>query len=285
MLNFQSLLLPFNLSLHSTSTISFLFNRCTTSISFVTDTLFPYAAERLQSHVAAAWGSQELADDIAALALQSTDDVQAGLVGAADALVGSDAVAAAHAATLISSSETDGTAKTTTIAAVTANVLWQMAANRKTGALKQLQGHIWRSGYATGALKGHVFDDVLPALQAWVAAGRRVYIYSSGSREAQRLLFNYSSAGDLRPLISGFFDTKVGPKTSSMSYSDIVLSLGVDFPCRVLFLTDALLEAQAARSAGLCVAVTDRPGNAMLPSNHGFRVIATFAEALKTVDK
>lgn len=155
-----------------------------------------------------------------------------------------------------------------------------MRANRKTGALKQLQGHIWRSGYSAGLLKGHIFDDVPLALREWTAAGRRVYIYSSGSREAQRLLFEHSTAGDLRPWLSGFFDTSVGPKVAAASYKDIVLSLGVDSAARVLFLTDALLEAQAASAAGLRVAVTDRPGNASLPANHGFRVITSLNGAL-----
>lgn len=34
------------------------------------------------------------------------------------------------------------------------NILWQMDNDRKTGALKQLQGHIWRDGYKSGAIKG-----------------------------------------------------------------------------------------------------------------------------------
>lgn len=34
------------------------------------------------------------------------------------------------------------------------NVLWQMDGDRKTGALKQLQGHIWREAYKSGAIKG-----------------------------------------------------------------------------------------------------------------------------------
>lgn len=33
------------------------------------------------------------------------------------------------------------------------NVLWQMDNDRKTGALKQLQGHMWREAYNTGAVK------------------------------------------------------------------------------------------------------------------------------------
>lgn len=38
----------------------------------------------------------------------------------------------------------------------------------------------------------------------------QVYIYSSGSREAQRLLFGHSEYGDLRKYFCGFFDTTIG---------------------------------------------------------------------------
>jgi 2,3-diketo-5-methylthio-1-phosphopentane phosphatase len=145
-------------------------------------------------------------------------------------------------------------------AALAANVAWQMASNRKAGPLKALQGHIWRSGYEAGALRGHVFPDVPAALAAWRAAGVPVYIYSSGSREAQVLLFRHSSAGDLTPLLSGYFDTRVGPKLEAASYRDIALSIGVAAaPGKALFLTDSLGEAVAARDAGWTVAVTVRP--------------------------
>lgn len=255
---------------------------CTTSIAFVSSTLFPFAADRLAAHLAAAWGSRELADDVAALAAQSAADVAAQVAGAAEVAVGADAAAAAEAAAAAGAAPgSDADARARATAAVAANVAWQMRSDRKTGALKQLQGHIWRAGYAAGELRGHVFEDVPGALKSWASAGLRTYIYSSGSREAQRLLFGHSAAGDLRPLLAGFFDTAVGPKTAAASYADIALTLGVDAPGRILFLTDALLEAQAARAAGLRVAVTDRPGNAPLPSGHSFRVVTSLSEALR----
>jgi len=255
---------------------------CTTSISFVTDTLFPYAAQHVRAHLEQAWGTAELVGDIAALAEQSAADVAAGIEGAA-------AVAVSEAVAAEAGEGRAAAASSAALEAICSNVAWQMGANRKTGALKQLQGHVWRAGYASGALRGHVFGDVPPALRAWAAAGLRTYIYSSGSREAQRLLFAHTDAsvggasgGDLRPLLSGFFDTSVGPKTAPASYADIALSRGVDSPARVLFLTDALFEAQAAKKAGFRVAVTDRPGNAPLPAGHGFRVITSLAEALRS---
>uniref|UniRef100_A0A0A9E7Q7 MTBC n=1 Tax=Arundo donax TaxID=35708 RepID=A0A0A9E7Q7_ARUDO len=62
-------------------------------------------------------------------------------------------------------------------------------ADRKITSLKQLQGHIWRTGFEREELQRIVFEDVPEALKNWHANGRKVYIYSSGSREAQRLLF------------------------------------------------------------------------------------------------
>ena len=237
----------------------------TTSIAFVTEVLFPFAAAELRRHCDTAWGTPEFEADAAQLVQQSVQDVEAGVPGAVE-------VALTSSASLASMSKLDA------VDAIVRNVLWQMSTNRKTGALKALQGHIWRSGYVSGKLKGHVYPDTPAALRAWVGAGKRVYIYSSGSREAQRLLFKHSKAGDLRNLLSGYFDTSVGPKVSPSSYADIALTLGVDDPSKVLFLTDAIAEARAASSAGMQVALTVRPGNVPLPEGHGFAVVESLLE-------
>ncbi len=95
-----------------------------------------------------------------------------------------------------------------------------------------------------------------------VDKGLKVSIYSSGSKHAQRLLFKYSTAGDLTPLFSSYFDTAVGSKLNASSYSEIALSLGgVTQPNEVLFVTDMIAEAIAAEAAGLRVLLSDRPGN------------------------
>jgi methylthioribulose 1-phosphate dehydratase/enolase-phosphatase E1 len=242
----------------------------TTSLAFVTDVLFPFAAKHVKEHLERHWGSAEVAEDVAALQAQSKLDVSGGLTGATLNAVTLEHVAAASA----------GTAAAATIDAIVSNVLWQMESNRKTGALKQLQGHVWRSGYENGQLKSQVFPDVPVALERWTSDKKKVYIYSSGSREAQRLLFAYTGYGDLRPFLSGYFDTKVGAKVEANSYKDIVLSLGVDSPSNILFATDSLLEARAAAAAGLQVAVTDRPGNLPLAAGHGFPVVTSFSELI-----
>ncbi|ONK58489.1 uncharacterized protein A4U43_C09F13570 [Asparagus officinalis] len=158
------------------------------------------------------------------------------------------------------------------------NVEAMIRADRKITALKQLQGHIWRTGFESNELQGAVFEDVPEALEKWHANGIKVYIYSSGSREAQRLIFGNTSYGDLRKYLCGFFNTNVGNKRESRSYFEISQSVGVDKPSQVLFLTDVYQEAVAAKAAGLEVIISVRPGNVPLPENHGFKTIRSFAE-------
>ena len=66
------------------------------------------------------------------------------------------------------------------------------------------------------------------------------------------------------------------------SYKDIALSIGVDSPSQILFATDNILEGQAAKEAGWQVAMTVRPGNKALPSNHSFRVVSNMNDLLSS---
>ena len=125
-----------------------------------------------------------------------------------------------------------------------------MDADAKATPLKALQGILWRDGYASGDLHGELYPDVPPCLRRWAAAGLRLCVYSSGSVEAQRLLFGHSAAGDLTPLFTGFFDTRVGAKREAASYATIVQ--GLFLPAgEVLFLSDIEAELDAAAAAGL----------------------------------
>uniref|UniRef100_A0A7S1UK91 Probable methylthioribulose-1-phosphate dehydratase n=2 Tax=Phaeomonas parva TaxID=124430 RepID=A0A7S1UK91_9STRA len=151
------------------------------------------------------------------------------------------------------------------------------AKDLKIPALKNLQGMIWKQGYADGSLKAPVYEDVAPAMARWVRGQKRVAIYSSGSRQAQRLLFEHSDRGDLRPRLAAYFDTKMGQKREEMSYTEISLSLGVD-ASDVLFVTDIFEEAEAAKAAGMDVAISVRPGNKPLPPSSTHRTITSFAE-------
>ncbi|WP_336982128.1 MULTISPECIES: acireductone synthase [unclassified Cedecea] len=124
-----------------------------------------------------------------------------------------------------------------------------MDVDRKSTALKALQGLIWRDGYVNGDFTGHLFDDVLPALKAWKQQGIALYVYSSGSVAAQKLLFGYSDAGNITELFSGYFDTHVGAKREAQSYRNIAAEIGVA-PESLLFLSDIHQELDAAREGG-----------------------------------
>jgi enolase-phosphatase E1 len=122
--------------------------------------------------------------------------------------------------------------------------------DRKITPLKTLQGIIWDKGYQLGELKGHVYDDVAFNLEKWVLNGLNVGIYSSGSVNAQKLIFKYSVAGDLTKWLSHYFDTNIGQKRSEESYLKIASRMGLD-PSDIVFLSDIQEEIDAASMAGL----------------------------------
>lgn len=162
-------------------------------------------------------------------------------------------------------------------AGVAAYVEWLMDRDRKSTALKDLQGLIWEEGYRRGELAGDVFPDVVRALEAWRGSGIDVGIFSSGSVLAQQLLFRHSSAGDLTPYLRWHFDTTTGPKTAHESYARIAGAIGVP-PDRVLFVSDVVGELDAARDAGMQTALSVRPGNAPVPDPQGHRIVRGFEE-------
>ncbi|WP_159999025.1 acireductone synthase [Roseomonas sp. 18066] len=127
-----------------------------------------------------------------------------------------------------------------------------MAEDAKIGPLKTLQGLIWRQGFVSGEIQGHLWPDVAPCLRAWARAGIFLSVYSSGSVAAQKLLFGHSLAGDLTPLFGGFFDTGVGHKREATSYAAIAQGLHRP-PEEILFLSDIAEELDAAANAGLQV--------------------------------
>lgn len=214
----------------------------TTSISFVKETLFPYVRQNLKDYIETKWEDEEFKQDYEKLKEQAKKDEEDKLDGFV-AITGDKP-----------EEEKDSLLK---------NVLWQMDNDRKTAALKQLQGHMWREAYKTGTVKGHVYEDVPKAFESWTNNGQKIYIYSSGSVEAQKLLFGYSVHGDLLKYFNGFFDTEVGAKQESDSYKNILSKIGGK-PSDVVFLTDVVKEAAAAKEAGLSTIIVVREGNAAL---------------------
>lgn len=132
--------------------------------------------------------------------------------------------------------------------------------DRKVTPLKTLQGVLWAEGFARGELVPHFYGDVVPALRRWHAAGVRLYVYSSGSVDAQRAWFAHSAEGDLRALVSGWYDTgNAGPKQEPGSYRTIAADTGIP-PERLLFLSDRPGELDAATAAGWRAVGVRRPG-------------------------
>ena len=125
-----------------------------------------------------------------------------------------------------------------------------MERDEKVTALKEVQGFIWAEGYGSGEILGEVYPDVAPALRRWARAGVKLFVYSSGSVAAQKLLFGHSAAGDLSGLFGGFFDTRVGAKREAASYAAIARGTNV-VGGEMLFLSDVGEELDAARAAGL----------------------------------
>lgn len=132
--------------------------------------------------------------------------------------------------------------------------------DRKATPLKALQGMIWADGYASGAFTGHVYPDAVAGLRRWHAGGIALYVFSSGSVPAQKLLFGHSEAGDLTPLFAGYFDTTTGHKREASSYARIAGAIGLP-PGEVLFLSDTPEEIAAARGAGMNARLIDRSGD------------------------
>lgn len=184
----------------------------TSDIRFVHEVLFPYARERLAEVVQTQASDAEVAQALQGLRAE----------------IGQQDADNAHLLTAL---------------------YGFMAEDRKSPALKTLQGIIWREGYRRGDFLGHVYDDVMPQLTAWHRQGRVLGVYSSGSVEAQHLLFGHSVKGDLRGLFSHYFDTRVGAKRHCDAYQTIAAELALP-PEAILFLSDVYQELDAARAAG-----------------------------------
>ena len=154
--------------------------------------------------------------------------------------------------------------------------------DRKDGGLKALQGMIWEDGYYGGEFTAPVYEDALSSLREWNAAGVPLYVYSSGSVPAQKLLFSHTDEGDVTSLFSGWFDTAVGGKRDVSSYQTIASD--IDVPAdEILFLSDIVEELDAAREAGFQTVLVDRLGDYPTPrigddATHGHTRVTSFDE-------
>ncbi|MDQ3203697.1 MAG: acireductone synthase [Pseudomonadota bacterium] len=194
----------------------------TSAVSFVFDVLFPYAASHLPAFVREHADRADVAEQLDAVRRDSSEP-DADVERALEILLG-----------------------------------W-IAEDRKATPLKALQGMVWEQGYQAGELKGHVYPDAVDALKRWHLEGYALFVYSSGSIQAQKLIFGCSEAGDLSSLFSGYFDTTSGPKREAQSYVRIADAIGLD-ASQILFLSDIVEELEAARLAGMLTCGLAREG-------------------------
>ncbi|MHC8318844.1 acireductone synthase [Pseudomonas sp. LB3P31] len=207
----------------------------TSAVSFVFDVLFPYAAKHMPDFVRQQAGRADVAEQLDAVRRDSNEP-DADVERVIEVLLG-----------------------------------W-IAEDRKATPLKALQGMVWEQGYQAGQLKGHVYPDAVEALKAWYQAGFKLYVYSSGSIQAQKLIFGCSEAGDLSPLFSGYFDTTSGPKREAQSYQRITQAIGIE-AAQILFLSDIVEELDAARAAGMATCGLAREGGELA----GHVTVSSFA--------
>ena len=207
----------------------------TSSLSFVKDVLFPYARRHMAEYV------RQHTDDSKVAKL--LDDVR------------------------------DVVGKNLDLQEIIKQLEKWIDEDRKITPLKALQGLLWETGYRQGDFTGHIYPDAREQLEHWRARGILIYVYSSGSVYAQKLLFGYTEYGDLNGLFSGYFDTRVGAKSDSASFEKIAHEIGVD-PGEILFLSDIEAELDAAKQAGMQTCWLVREGDIDAAARH--RQVADF---------
>ncbi|MEQ1753766.1 MAG: acireductone synthase [Micropepsaceae bacterium] len=208
-------------------------------ISFVRNVLFPFARQRVSGHFAKHWndkGTQNILDE-------------ARIASGKQLLTAEDATIQFHD--------------------------W-IDQDKKLTPLKALQGILWREGYESGELKAHLYADATSAFDRWVKQGKKLFIYSSGSIDAQMLYLSFSIAGNLTRLFSGYFDTTTGPKAVAESYTSIARAISNE-PGNITFFSDAVPEIKAAQLAGFKVYCVDRTMPADFADTGGaYPVIGSF---------
>ncbi|XP_015788967.1 enolase-phosphatase E1-like [Tetranychus urticae] len=233
----------------------------TTSVEFVSRVLFPYIRTHLKKYLNECWGQRPLMITIDRLREQIKIEQDGG----------------SRVPRILNTGEGE---EEEIRRSVIANILWQMDEKKNNAALKQLQILVWVYGYEKQHIKGHVFDDVPPALHSWKRElNIKLYLYSTGMIVVQQLLFSCSTHGNLLPLIDDFFDVLLGSKRDFKSFKKISTKIE-EAEDSILFLTDNVKEAKAALQAGCKALLVVRPGNKPLTENEKteFKTIKSFKD-------
>lgn len=221
----------------------------TSSISFVKDRMFPYSYEHIESFVR----NKKAEPDIRALLVKFKSEWQQD------------------------TGEELGESIDLTISALKRCI----QEDKKITALKSFQGMIWKEAFENGSFKAHIYSDTFEWLKIQQLNSVPVYVYSSGSVQAQLLYFGYSEFGDLREYFQGHFDTEVGSKKDAASYVKIASQIGVPLS-EIVFVSDVAAELEAAAIAGMRVVWMVRPdNNQLLPQEYEqsvFPVAHNFSE-------
>lgn len=226
-----------------------------TPISFVHDVLFPFARNHVREFLLQHEADAAVQKNIAALVQEYKLDVEKG--------------------------EQPPEVVAESIDSLVAYVNWLIDRDRKSSALKSLQGKIWEQGYRQGKLKAPLFDDVVPNLRRLRSEEIKIAIFSSGSVLAQKLLFGHTEIGDQTDLIDEYFDTGVGHKGAPESYRKIAERLEL-LPEEIIFVSDVVNELEAACKTGMETLLCVRPANPLQLQSEQFRKIKTFSEILTT---
>ena len=211
----------------------------TCPVSFVSDVLFPFAKKELSRYITQHWvksphnkpiqaARKEWLDDQSAESMKIKQQVMQGKTREVDGLI--------------------------------QYLKHLIGIDRKSTALKDLQGKIWEDGYNNGDLKSQLFPETAECLHQWHEQGLTLSVYSSGSIQAQKLLYRHSSNGDLEDLFNHWFDTHTGPKKSTESYTTIAKQLH-SLPNKIWFVSDNGAECDSARLAGMHTLFSLREGN------------------------
>ena len=231
----------------------------TCPVSYVAETLFPYASANLAPYLES---HQQEADirasiqELKTLWMQDTDEEARDLLN-----------------------QSRQFAQQSGVGGILPYLKFLIRCDRKVAPLKDLQGKIWAEGYARGELVGPLFDDVPPSLRRWQQEGHVLAVYSSGSIAAQQLIYQYSNHGDLRSLFSYWFDTHTGSKHKPSSYTLIAEKMGC-LPQAILFVSDSDSELQAASQSGLQVVCSQRIADKVNGISTDYPTINDFHEIL-----
>ncbi len=210
----------------------------TSSLSFVKDTLFPYAYNHLPDYV---WDNDKEITELLDAVREEEKNPDLSLEEVIEVM------------------------------------LRYIDEDQKVTPLKTLQGMIWADGYKNGEFHGHIYEDAVHGLKRWKEQGIDLYVYSSGSVPAQKLLFGHTEKGDLNGLFSGYFDTEIGGKKIPESYEKIAAEIKVP-ASEILFLSDSIEEITAASSAGMNVIILDR--EKAMSDSYGHRILNDFNDIL-----